>query len=50
MTKFEESWVENHDNNRIAMLTNLSIDEKEQKFKYLSKSACQKAEIYSFKK
>ncbi|MHA1745655.1 MAG: hypothetical protein ACTSWW_06625 [Promethearchaeota archaeon] len=29
------------------MLRNLSIDEKEQKFKYLSKSARQKAEVYS---
>ncbi len=50
MTKFEESWVKIHDNNRIAMLRNPSIDEKEQNFKYLSKSACQKAEVYSFNK
>ncbi|MHA1610502.1 MAG: deaminase domain-containing protein [Promethearchaeota archaeon] len=32
------------------MLRNPSIDEEEQKFKYLSKSARQKAEVYSFNK
>jgi hypothetical protein len=32
------------------MLRNPSIDEKEQKFKYISKSARQKAEVYSFNK
>ncbi|QEE17378.1 deaminase domain-containing protein [Promethearchaeum syntrophicum] len=48
MTNFEESWVKIHDKNRIALLRNPLIDEKEQFFKYLSKSACQKAEVYSF--